>query len=321
MPRDFAAQLKNPTALYYFNEVAKAGSFRKASDVIHVAASAINRQVTNLETEVEAPLFERGRGRSGLKLTAAGEILLHRIKTIVRELNSAKTQIDALKGLQRGNIRMGVNEGFGRDLLAETIARFNARFPHVTFALKVASSPKLVEMAVNDEVDLIIAYNVSSHQALVSKAKCTVEPCIMVSKGHPLAGMPSVRLADCAPYGFVMPDEQLALRPVLDRMFSTAGIQPRISVVTDSYDLMRSAASSGFGLAIVSQFMNELDPAYPEAAFIPIRDAWVKRQVISCCIRKGRHLPTASLKLIEHIIEIMRARNAAQDSNAVAMVP
>ena len=128
MSREFSAQLKNPTALHYFREVAKAGSFRKAAEVTHVAASAINRQVKNLEDEVEAPLFERGRGRSGLKLTAAGEILLLHVRTIANELNAAKTQIDALKGLKRGNIRMGVNEGFARELLRVVITTYGRDF-------------------------------------------------------------------------------------------------------------------------------------------------------------------------------------------------
>lgn len=309
MPREFSAQLKNPTALYYFNEVAKAGSFRKAAEATHVAASAINRQVKNLEDEVEAPLFERGRGRSGLKLTAAGEILLHHTRAVASELNAAKVQIDALKGLKRGNIRMGVNEGFARELLRETLSPFNQRHPQVTFELLVAASPRLVEMTLADEIDLAIAYNVAPNAGLHVQSRCLVDSCIMVPRHHPLAAKSSVRLADCAPYGFIMPHESMALRPTIDRMFASVGIKPSIAVTTDSYEMMRSAASADLGIAIVSQYLHGIDPNYPHAVFVPIRDTRVKKQVVSCCVRKGRHLSVASLALLECVSAVLHARS------------
>ncbi|MBN9008970.1 MAG: LysR family transcriptional regulator, partial [Rhizobiales bacterium] len=63
----------NTAAIRYFQEVVRAGSFRKAADRIHIAASAINRHVRLLEEELGARLFERGKGRRGIKLTSAGE--------------------------------------------------------------------------------------------------------------------------------------------------------------------------------------------------------------------------------------------------------
>ncbi len=62
----------------YFIEVARQGSIRKASDVLHVSASAIDRQILRAEEELGAQLFERLPGR--LRLTAAGELLLVDVK-------------------------------------------------------------------------------------------------------------------------------------------------------------------------------------------------------------------------------------------------
>jgi DNA-binding transcriptional LysR family regulator len=306
MPRELFAQLKNPTALYYFNETAKAGSFRKAAEVTHVAASAINRQIKHLEDEVEALLFERRRGRSGLRLTAAGEILVHHIRTAAIELNAAKTQINALKGLSRGNIRMGVNEGFARELLRETLVPFNESHSQVTFELFVAASPRLVELTLADEIDLAVAYNVVPTAGLQEHARSPVGSYIMMSRSHPLAGRSSVRLADCAPYGFIMPHGGLALRPIIDRMFASVGVKPRIMLTTDSYELIRSAASAGIGIAMVSSTSVGPDPQYPEAVFVPIKDSRVKPQAISCCTRRGRHLSVASLTLLERITSVLR---------------
>ena len=74
----------NTSALRYFYEVARYGSFRLAAEKIHIAASAISRQIQLLEDELGFKLF--ARGRSGLTLTPAGEALLYRVKKAMNEL-------------------------------------------------------------------------------------------------------------------------------------------------------------------------------------------------------------------------------------------
>ncbi len=54
--------------LLYFTEVARQGSFRKASEALHVSASSIDRQILRVEQELAMPLFERHP--TGLRLTA-----------------------------------------------------------------------------------------------------------------------------------------------------------------------------------------------------------------------------------------------------------
>ena len=58
--------------LRYFDQVARLGSIRRAAEALHVASSAVNRQIIKLEAEIGTPLFERLR--SGVRLTAAGEL-------------------------------------------------------------------------------------------------------------------------------------------------------------------------------------------------------------------------------------------------------
>src|SRR5260370_29936776 len=66
--------------LRYFDHVARHGLIRKAADALSVASSAVNRQILRLEDEMGVALFERGR--SGVRPTAAGELLLrHRRET------------------------------------------------------------------------------------------------------------------------------------------------------------------------------------------------------------------------------------------------
>ncbi|PNG56227.1 MULTISPECIES: LysR family transcriptional regulator [unclassified Variovorax] len=306
MSRDPGLHLKNPTSLRYFYEVAQAGSFRRAAERTHVAASAINRQVKNLEAEIGAVLFERGRGRSGLKLTSAGEVFIHHLKRAMGEIATARTEVDALRGLQRGTVNFGVNEGFSRELLPQLLAAFHKRYPGVNYEVTVASSPRLVELALDDEIDFALGYNPPAHAGLSILAKRDVGSCVMVPRKHPLAERSWVRLTECAAYDLVMPDASLALRATLDQMFARVGMKPRAVLTTNSYELMRSAASAGVGVAILTQYLFGRDPNHPDAAFVPIRDSRIKPQVLVCCTRAGRHLSVASLSLIEEIRNALR---------------
>lgn len=62
----------NFTQLRYFTIVARSGGIRAASELLRVAASAVSRQIQQLEHQVGRPLFERHTRR--MRLTEAGEI-------------------------------------------------------------------------------------------------------------------------------------------------------------------------------------------------------------------------------------------------------
>lgn len=70
--------------LKYFDEVCKCGSIRKAASNLHIASSAVNRQILKIEDELQVKLFERSH--EGIKLTEAGELLSAHIS---RTLNDA----------------------------------------------------------------------------------------------------------------------------------------------------------------------------------------------------------------------------------------
>src|ERR1700741_3142307 len=101
--------------LRYVDEVARAGSIRKAAEQLHVTASAVNRRVMELEEELGAPLFER-RPR-GVRLTAAGELFVRYAREQATDLERVKSQIEDLKGLRRGTVRIACSQPLAHEFL------------------------------------------------------------------------------------------------------------------------------------------------------------------------------------------------------------
>jgi len=127
--------MKHLRILRYVDEVARTGSIRKAADQLNVTASAVNRRIMDLEEELGAQLFER-RPR-GVRLTAAGEVFVHYLREQDGGVERMKSQIEDLRGLRRGTVRIACSQALALDFLPREIAAFRARHPMVGFGVSV----------------------------------------------------------------------------------------------------------------------------------------------------------------------------------------
>ncbi len=297
----------NPNALRYFLEVAEAGSFRRAGDSLRIAASAVNRQVSLLEADLGAALFERGRGRNRLRLTAAGEILARYARTALNEVERARYEIEALQGLRAGNIILGAPETLGREFLPTFLAGFHAAYPRISFRIVADVSPRLIEMLLEDEIEIAFVHLPNLPPAAEVVAQIDRKRYLMTRADHPLAKRSTVRLSDLADVPMVMPDHGTSTRAFYDRIFAKLRVRPRSIVTATSYEMLRSAARVGLGVSIVDKYLMPVqDNADPDVVFIPFRDPIVRPQRLACCVRRGRTLSVASRALIERVKQEFR---------------
>ena len=108
--------------LRYLDEVARCGSIRRAASRLHVASSAINRQILSLEQELGTPLFERMPRR--LRLTAAGELLIDHIRQTLKEYDRVGSLLEGLKGIQRGKVTLATTLGLAMGPVRGVVSEF-----------------------------------------------------------------------------------------------------------------------------------------------------------------------------------------------------
>src|SRR6185436_5915960 len=99
-----------PPEYRYFYEVANSGSIRKAAELLHVSPSALSRQIQRTEEALGTPLIVRRK--TGVQLTAAGEMLLQHVRETVTSEEQLRVELANLAGLRRGHVRMACGEGF-----------------------------------------------------------------------------------------------------------------------------------------------------------------------------------------------------------------
>ena len=293
----------NATALRYFLEVHRQGSYRAAAEHLFIAPSAISRQIMLLEEEVGSPLLERSRGKSALALTAAGEVLVRYARRMEQELERTKSDIEALSGMKRGKVLFGIPETFSRDFIPEFLAKFYSQYHGITYHVHVAGTPELLEMLARDELDGVMAFNAAVSQDIKVIYQKRLSSHVLVPEGHPLFERDKLALSDLAEYGIALPDRHIGSKVAFDQMFRKASIRPRTVLTSNSYELLRSASMAGLSLAIVNQHIGYPLQNSPSVRYIPLIDKRAESINFSLCVREGRMLPVATSTFITHIVE------------------
>ena len=123
--------------LRYFIEVAEREHISEAAVHLHVAQSAVSRQIANLEDELGVQLFER-IGRN-VKLTPIGKIFLEHTISAIQAIDFAKKQIDEYLNPEKGTIKIGFPTSLAGHLLPTVISAFKKEHPNVAFHLRQGS--------------------------------------------------------------------------------------------------------------------------------------------------------------------------------------
>lgn len=282
--------------LRYLLAVADERHFTRAAAREHVAQPALSQQIRRLEDEVGLPLVERTTRR--VALTDAGELLVARARRILAEVESAHTELQALRGIQAGRVTIGSMHTMGPVDLAMALAVFHVRHPGVELTVREHSSEELAELLRGDELDmafLSVTERVESHglglQQLVSEELVAVLPV-----GHWFAQRPRIRMAELAGAEFISYREGSRLREVLVSAAREAGFQPRVTLESNESARIRRLVARGLGVAILPRSDAEAPGA--EVAVVELAGPALTRD-ITLAWREGRRLAPAAAEFLE----------------------
>jgi DNA-binding transcriptional LysR family regulator len=229
--------MKHLRILRYVDEVARTGSIRKAAEQLNVTASAVNRRIMDLEEELGSPLFER-RPR-GVRLTSAGEVFVNYLREQSGDVERMKSQIEDLKGMRRGTVRIACSQALALDFLPREIGEFRKRHPYVSFDVKVFDHEQAMNSLAAYEVDLVLVFRppfMANFQPLMTLEQRIVA---VMSSGHPLASRRTVRLRDCSAYPVALPERSIGGRQLLEEVFARSRLTFQLAAESNSFELLR----------------------------------------------------------------------------------
>lgn len=280
-----------------FDMIRRCGSIREASRHLHIASSAINRQLLQLEDTLGTPLFERLP--QGLVLTAAGEAFARHVQNVFQDERRLSQELGQLQGLQRGPLHVMAVEGLCSDLLPRVFARLYRRHPGLSLQLHAGGSAATAQAVRTGDADIGLGFSIVDEGDL--QACCLRRDPIgaVLSPLHPLAGRATLSLAECAQASpLILPLPSLSLHALLAPLLCRLPERPPVLLETASLDLGKRLAQQGLGVAFQSRWGLEQEMASGQLVHVPLHSPAPLWCELGVYVRAGRSLPPAVTALV-----------------------
>lgn len=223
--------------LRYVDEVARVGSIRQAAERLHVAPSAVNRRILDLEDELGTAIFERLP--RGMRLTAAGELFVSYIRGRTAALDEVRSEIEALQGLRRGRVSLVASQALAPVFLPAVVAKFREAHPLAVYGVCIGDHLRALDALRAFEADLALVFNLAPESDIELLAEFEQPLVAVMHRHHPLAAQHSVRVRDCADYPLVLPDRDIGGRQLLESFLARSSVKLRPVIESNSFEFLR----------------------------------------------------------------------------------
>jgi DNA-binding transcriptional LysR family regulator len=292
------------SALRYFDQAIRDGSIRKASNHLHVASSAVNRQILQLEEEFEIELFERLP--RGVRPTAAGEVLLTYIRRWNRETATLKQQMRSLRVGTTGTVRIAASEGFTEELLPRVLKEISTHFPRVNFSIISGDSKRNVSELLTKDADIVLTYDAPPTPQADIVCAIRLPLGVVATPDHEIARLQQIALVDCANYPLIIPGSPWMEHSSLKSLFQDSSIPWNIVAQVASPRILKSLAAAGLGIGFLTRPGTAVDIRNGQLIWRPItKGKGLLSQTASLLLPRARIPHGYTVALAERIKEEM----------------
>lgn len=283
-------------ALRYFHEVAKLQSFTLAAQQLGVAQPAVSMAIRKLESELNLSLFHRQDRK--VNLTDEGRRLLLHAERILTALTDAEHEMDELRGLGTGEVRVGIPSMLGSYYFPPILMAFRHRHPSLNLSVIEAGTWQLRQMLEAGELDLAVIVSEFLPPELEARVFLTEEMRVTVAKDHPFAGRQSIDPQTFFDQELVMFQEGYFHRKIVDRLAREAGRTPNIVFQTNLIPLIKSIVKQGFGISTLLKLAVDGEP---DLVSIPFSEpVWLE---LSIAWRRGSYLSRANTAFVNFLLD------------------
>ena len=275
-------------------EVVRQGGFSQAAEVVSLTQSSVSKAVRTLEDELGTPLLNRIGHKS--ELTAAGEIAFRRALVLLAERNDLIAEINELRDLKGGTLRIGLPPVGCGVLFAQMFATYRSRYPRVNIELIEHGSKKLRECLEAGEVDL--AALLIPIDETFAYQQVRNEPLVAVLPGaHSLSRRKRINFSDLADSPFILFEEGFALNALIMAACDRRAIVPRVTARSGQIDFIADLVAAGLGVAFLPRMLAQKHK-HAGIALVPLDEPDTDWN-IALAWRAGAHLPPAAIAWLE----------------------
>ncbi len=284
-----------------FSAVVAAGTLGRAAAELNVTQPALSRTIKSLEDQVGAPLFERHS--KGMHLTDIGNALLPHAKLLQREAEHAQEEIDEMRGLAKGTIRVGAVGSIACLVLPLAIGNVLKKWPRLHVHVIEGVWDHLAASLLTHEIDLALALAAPDSDEIVSVQDCRWEDWsyVVAASDHPLRRQQKISLADTLGEPWAITPKGTGPYEHMKGVFAAHGLGlPNVVVETRSVTVLKSLVARSSFLSWMAEPMFDAERKAQFLDALPIPDVKGSRTLTAFRRRMGI-LPGPAVKLLSEL--------------------
>jgi len=289
-------------SLQVFQMVARERSFSRAAEKLYRTQPAVSISIRKLEDWVGQPLFVRGSGAR--MLTDAGTLLVEYADRMLNLREEIRKGMKELRGLERGQVSIGVNESSIHALLP-ALETYHARHAGIHIQVHRVFSRDVPREVMNHHLDIGVISYLPEERELEAVEFHRDSLVLVVWPGHRLAKRREVDITDLGQETFVAHIVESPYRQRVVQMFARHRVPLRMDVELPTIESIKLFVERKKGVAIVPRMCAERELAAGDLRELRIRQMRVARKLY-LVFRRDRALSAAA----QAMVELLRGKDA-----------
>ncbi len=270
--------------LEVFLEVARTMNFTRAAENLLIAQPAISKSIQKLEQELQLTLIDRTSKQ--ITLTPEGIVFLHHTHEILTKVSDMKTEMNELRGLEKGEIRIGLPSMYGSYFFPPLIKEFKRSYQHLQISVVEEGTMQIQRLVERKEIDLGIIVVDNPPEQLGYFPLLLEEMVVCVPLSHPFSEKSSISYRDLIQEPLVLFKEGYLQRNLILESSKITGVTPNVTFSSNQLSLIKSLVREGLGITLFLRTVVDSDPhltavSLEPPAFLQLAIAWNKNSYLS----------------------------------------
>ncbi len=274
----------NIRQLSHFVAVVEEKSVTRAAKRLNIAQPALSISIRKFEEQLGLSLFQRLDRQ--MLLTQEGKTLLTHAQKILRQVDDAKLAMNELKGLMKGEVRLGTPSMMGSYYFPEIIMAFKSCFPNLKMTVVEAGTQDIRAMIMAGEIDVGVIRNTDVPKELEVDPLLRSQMVAVVGKQHEYANRQALSFEDFFSQELVMFKPGYFHRDFIDEVCKVGGHQALFSFETNLLPMILSIVKREFAITALLELVddNESDLVgvpFEPPVYVDLALAWRKDGYLS----------------------------------------
>lgn len=270
--------------LKHFLAVAEHQNFTRAAESLHIAQPALSISIKKFEQQLALELFRRNDRK--VTLTHEGNVLLEHAKRIVQQIDDAVLAMAELKGLEKGEVRLGAPSMVGSYFLPEVVMAFKNLYPNLKMTVINAGTQAIRQMLVDGDLDIGVILNEDVPDELDVDPLLSSQMVAVVGVQHPFAKQASISYQQFFDQELVMFKTTYFHREFIDKLCDEFGFTPNFSFETNLLPMILNIVRREFAITALLEIVTENEPdvvaiPFEEPVHLDLAIAWRKEGYLS----------------------------------------